>query len=97
MSDDWKQNEMLASAITVITNRNIYYQRTVERILKAPSVQGDMNRLNYLLKSYIHMLVNRLFVSNQRKTELVIYEYLLKYYDSKIAREKLNIAPIPHY
>jgi hypothetical protein len=27
-------------------------------------------------------------VNNQRKTELIIYEYLLKYYESKLAREK---------
>jgi hypothetical protein len=29
-----------------------------------------------------------MFVSNQRKVELVVYDYLLKYYESKIAREK---------
>jgi hypothetical protein len=48
-----------------------------------------MDQLDYLMQSYLHMFINRLFVSNQRKTELVIYEYLLKYYESKIVREKM--------
>jgi hypothetical protein len=40
------------------------------------------------MPGYLHMLINRIFVSNQRKTELVIYDYLFRYYESKIIREK---------
>ena len=40
------------------------------------------------MPGYLHMFINRIFVSNQRKTELVIYDYLFRYYESKIIREK---------
>lgn len=35
--------------------------------------------------SYIHMFVNRLFMSQQRKCELVVYHFLERFYTSKIA------------
>ena len=42
------------------------------------------NKFDYkeLLDSYIHMICNRLFISNQRKHELVIYDFLFKAYMS---------------
>ena len=39
-----------------------------------------------LLQSYVHMTMNRLFVTDNRKHELVIYYFLDKYYQSKMAR-----------
>jgi lantibiotic biosynthesis protein len=87
MSNGYQENENQPQAISVFTNRSMPYQRTVERILRAPSVAGNMVQLNTLMQSYIHMFINRLFVSNQRKTELVIYEYLLKYYSSELAKQ----------
>ncbi|MBW8684461.1 lantibiotic dehydratase [Chitinophaga rhizophila] len=41
-----------------------------------------------LLSSYIHMFLNRMLSSNQRKHELVIYHFLSKYYDSMVAMQK---------
>ncbi|HEV2481172.1 MAG TPA: lantibiotic dehydratase [Puia sp.] len=46
--------------------------------------------LRQLVPSYIHMSLNRLFISNQRKHELVIYHYLFKFYGSQIAIAKVN-------
>ena len=37
--------------------------------------------LDYLLASYIHMSMNRLFIVNQRRHELVIYYLLAKHYE----------------
>ena len=44
--------------------------------------------LNNLLGSYIHMLMNRLFKSKQRLHEMVIYDFLYRYYNSEIAKMK---------
>lgn len=41
-----------------------------------------------LLPSFIHMHLNRLFFTNQRSHELVIYHFLRKYYASAVARSK---------
>lgn len=44
--------------------------------------------LNDLMASYLHMFMNRLFKSNNRLHELVCYDFLYRYYKSKIARKK---------
>jgi thiopeptide-type bacteriocin biosynthesis protein len=95
MSDAWKENvrkdsfgEDLKRAIPVFQIDNDCYIKCVEDIMNAPSVHQDIQQLNRLMPGYLHMLINRIFVSNQRKTELVIYDYLFRYYESKMVREK---------
>ena len=46
--------------------------------------------LNDLVGSYVHMLMNRLFKSKQRIHEMVIYDFLYRYYKSEIAKRKYN-------
>lgn len=41
-----------------------------------------------LIKSYIHMMLNRLFLDKNRIHELVIYDFMNRYYKSQIARDK---------
>ncbi|KAB7727293.1 hypothetical protein F5984_21945 [Rudanella paleaurantiibacter] len=53
-----------------------------------PLVQADRDRL---MPSYIHMTLNRFFLSKQRQHELVIYHYLSKYYESQMARQKKGV------
>ncbi|SFW54911.1 thiopeptide-type bacteriocin biosynthesis domain-containing protein [Chitinophaga sancti] len=43
---------------------------------------------DYLLPSYIHMFLNRILLTGQRKHELVLYHFLSKYYDSQLAIQK---------
>jgi len=44
--------------------------------------------LNNLMNSYIHMLMNRLFKSNNRLNEMVCYDFLYRYYKSEWAMKK---------
>jgi hypothetical protein len=44
--------------------------------------------INDIVTSYLHMLVNRVFKSNQRKAELVIYDFLCQYYTTKFILSK---------
>lgn len=46
--------------------------------------------LNNLIKSYIHMSLNRIFRSRNRLHELVIYDFLYRFYSSEIAKIKYN-------
>lgn len=46
--------------------------------------------LNDLMASYSHMMVNRLFKSKQRTHEMVLYDFLHRYYKSEIARKKYS-------
>lgn len=41
-----------------------------------------------LLSSYTHMSLNRLFISKNRIYELVLYDFLRRYYTSEIAKRK---------
>lgn len=50
------------------------------------------NYLLELLPSIIHMLMNRMFPSNQRQYELYIYDLLHRYYESAKARKINNLS-----
>ena len=88
MSNGWEEDENFSIAIPLFKSDNKDYHKTIGEIISSPSVHYDIQPLHRLMSSYLHMFINRMFVSNQRKVELVIYNYLLKYYESKIAREK---------
>jgi len=67
-------------------SENIKY--LVEQIL-AFNENNELNPpLNDLMKSYIHMMCNRFFKSKQRLHELVIYDFMERYYKSEIAKAK---------
>lgn len=55
---------------------------------KAASIIGKtpIDELN--TSSYIHMEMNRLFANNNRLNEMVVYNYLTRYYKSEIAKAK---------
>jgi class I lanthipeptide synthase len=88
MSDDWKEDGDLSNAINIFKVDGIDYRSTIDEILSAQSVKENPKQLEQLLTSYLHMFVNRLFMGNQRKVELILYEYLWKIYESRLAREK---------
>ena len=83
-----KEDEDLGKAISVFEVENKTYKKCIEETLNAPTINREVEKLNRIMPALLHMFINRLFVSNQRKTELVIYDYLFRYYESKIAREK---------
>ncbi|MFZ6014229.1 MAG: thiopeptide-type bacteriocin biosynthesis protein [Bacteroidota bacterium] len=53
-------------------------------LFKTGKLQTDLNNL---LHSLIHMLMNRLFRSNNRLNEMVCYDFLHRYYKSSTARQ----------
>lgn len=46
----------------------------------------NKNEINLAIKSYLHMTLNRIFISNNRLYELIISAFMKKYYQSKISR-----------
>lgn len=52
------------------------------------TIDGYIEDLYSCVHSYIHMSMNRLFISNQRKCELVVYLFLERYYSSQLAIQK---------
>lgn len=84
------KNENYIEFIEILWERS----SKIKELLRAYKVKKDINgqfpEFKDLLSSYIHMFLNRLFRSNQRKMEFVIYYYLSKFMESQIAKEKVK-------
>lgn len=80
-----EENE-IEEAIEFYKIRSSQSQKAISIIIE----KVDKERLFELMGSYVHMLMNRLFMSQQRVYELVIYHFLEKNYSSQIAKEKYS-------
>lgn len=60
----------------------------MNRISDIQIQKGFKSSYRNLIPSYMHMSINRFFFSYQRKYEMIIYHFLHKYYNSRLAREK---------
>lgn len=49
------------------------------------------SNFNYLLGSFIHMFMNRIFKSQNRKHEMVCYDFLSRYYRTILGKRKIKI------
>jgi thiopeptide-type bacteriocin biosynthesis protein len=63
-------------------------QPLAEKLLELKKDNQLQVDLNELASSYIHMLLNRIFMSRQRTYEMVVYDLLYRYYKSVAGREK---------
>ena len=81
------ENEV-SEMINTIKNRRQAISSTAEKII-AMEKSGELEMpLNSLLTSIIHMTMNRWFRSKNRLHELVIYDFLGRYYTSEMAKQK---------
>lgn len=72
---------------SVLNERSVNIRSIAEKI----KVSIKPEKLDALLKSFIHMNLNRILRSRQRQHELVIYYLLHKFYKSDIAKGKSTI------
>ena len=78
----------LAAAFDCFHERSLRWQGVVQDIRAKCETSGEQSKLNTILPSYIHMMVNRLLRSKQRIHEVVLYDFLFQHYRSTIARAK---------
>jgi len=87
----------MTDIIEIIDARTLQTREIVSQILILIAQKKDKAILEKLLMSYIHMMLNRIFISHQRKYELIIYHFLERYYTSLISiasrqlRKSVNI------
>jgi thiopeptide-type bacteriocin biosynthesis protein len=85
-----QENPMLP-LFELITRKSHSLRPIAEEILKLyNNKEPNPFFLNDLIGSYSHMMINRLFKSKQRLHELVLYDFLHRYYKSEIARRKYS-------
>ncbi|MCC8199436.1 MAG: hypothetical protein LIP06_12945 [Tannerellaceae bacterium] len=84
MKDDiiWKKLNLL---IHLKSSNSKYTILQINEKLKKENLD-----IEYLISSYIHMMMNRIFRSRNRVHELIIYDFMDRYYKSKVARSKYN-------
>lgn len=70
----------------IIVERSNKQKKIILAIKK--SMQNDKTKLLDLIQSYMHMMMNRLFISHNRQYEMLVYYCLEKEYASIIARQK---------
>jgi len=89
-----EQDEEYTPLFRPIFEKSKASKNAIEEIRNKITTTGNP-ALTDLLSSYIHMMLNRLFRTQQRMHELVLYDYLFRYYNSSQAREKKKGVIIP--
>lgn len=83
-----KESVIYAPIIKILHKKREYLENTADIIIAINKSDIHHDSLDNLLNSYIHMFMNRLFKSKNRLNEMVSYDFLYRYYDSKIAFQK---------
>lgn len=79
---DFIESDEFADERNAIIYRVEECDSVLQNILNHHQNQSLQITLQSFFQSIFHMNINRLFVSNQRLFEMVIYDYLLRYYKS---------------
>ncbi len=82
------RNEDISDLFILLNHKSKNIESIVNKILYMNQINKLERPLDYMISSYIHMLMNRLFKSKQRMHEMVIYDFLYRYYKSEIAKKK---------
>lgn len=75
-------------SIKLLKTRSKYQSALAEKLLNYDKSNTLETDLNSLISSFIHMMINRFFRSRQRTHELVLYDFLSRFYKSERARRK---------
>lgn len=79
----------MAPLFQLIQRKSDALRSTTEEIISLYK-DSNPNFIKDLMGSYSHMMINRLFKSKQRTHELVLYDFLHRFYKSEIARAKYS-------
>lgn len=86
---------VLNDTITDINFKSLYspIRKRSKRLIPIIKELNSNSRVNKkeLTISYIHMMLNRLFLSKNRLHELVLYDFMKRYYASEIAKSKYMV------
>ncbi len=90
-----RPDDTLAAVREILRQRSCSVQDSVEK-LRAMANHGKLALpLDDLIGSYAHMHINRLMRSSGNRHELVIYDFLFRIYDGKLARSSRVAANVP--
>ncbi len=73
--------------IEIFSRYDTEMKQTAKKIIAVLGSQPSQAALQNLLSGYIHMNLNRLFLSEPRQHELLIYDFLCSWYRSQLKRK----------
>jgi thiopeptide-type bacteriocin biosynthesis protein len=91
---DNQGNGILQDYVSILRKRKTHMEPLVKGLDRINKESAIPVMYDSLLQSLMHMTMNRLFRSNNRLHEMVIYDLLHQYYKSKIARLKYDQAAV---
>lgn len=87
LNTDLNSQNILNDFLILIKTRNKNIAATVTLLLRANKNNSLNIELDYLLSSFIHMTMNRIFISKNRTYELVCYDFLFKHYKTDLLKK----------
>ncbi len=84
--DEKIEEKSFISLFPVVRKRSKELKPIVSVIKQKTILYGMTDYENSFIGSYIHMTLNRLFKSRNRQYELLVYDFMYRYYTSKIAK-----------
>lgn len=84
--DEKIEEKSFISLFPVVRKRSKELKPIVNVIKQKITLYGITDLENSFIGSYIHMTLNRLFKSKNRQYELLLYDFMYRYYNSKIAK-----------
>lgn len=88
LSESLKEDQGLEPLLRLLKERALNMASIAFRLRKLEIEQSLGKSLDEIVASYIHMFMNRLFRSQNRKYELVLYDFIYRAYNSQVARLK---------
>lgn len=90
IKDILERNSVSEEIDKVLKTVDKYYcSKKAKSLIQEMFLQRDPVTKTDFLRSYIHMTLNQLFNCDNRKHEMVVHEYMYRYYKSAIARNTL--------
>lgn len=83
-----KGNTLLYPIWQIIEKRSRNNKKVCESLIKKTSGNKSSLYLKSMSLSYLHMICNRIFTTKQRVHEMVVYDFLYKYYLKKLHSKK---------
>jgi thiopeptide-type bacteriocin biosynthesis protein len=74
-------------ALAALDTRRLQWASSMDELRRCEQAGRLTRPLAELADSYVHMHVNRVLLSEHRAQELVLYDFLLRYYQSLAARD----------
>jgi thiopeptide-type bacteriocin biosynthesis protein len=86
LNEDFHDNNELINLNNLIDKNSCSRKQIINDLLRLENKNMLEIKIELLICSFLHMFLNRTFPGKQRLHELVVYDYLWRYYKSEIAR-----------